>query len=72
MDGYTSEINKSAKTITFGCQTYTAKEVKLLLDAAELCAQIGRKANVTTNGFTVNITDTLTISDLEKILKELK
>jgi len=72
MADYESSINKEAKTISFGCQTYTEKEVKLLLDAANLCSVIGRRANVTANGFTVNISDTLTVKNLETILKLIK
>ena len=72
MADYESNINKEEKTISFGCQTYTKNEVKLLIDAAKLCASVGRKANVTANGFTVNISDTLTVNNLETILKLIK
>lgn len=72
MAGYNSKIDKSAKTISFGCQTYTKKEVKLLLDAANLCNKIGYSAKVKGNGFVVNDTDILTSDNLTKILGLLK
>ena len=72
MAGYDSIINKSAKTISFGCQTYTKVEVKLLLDAATLCERVGYSAKVKGSGFIVNETDILTTASLTKILAQLK
>lgn len=72
MAGYVSKIDKSAKTISFGCQTYTKKEVKLLLDAAELCERVGYSAKVKGSGFVVSETDILTPANLAKILEQLK
>jgi len=72
MAGYDSSINKSAKTISFGCQTYTKAEVKLLLDATKLCERVGYSAKVKASGFVVNETDILTPDSLTKILAQLK